>query len=75
MKRHIVKDVIIASPPLTLFFSYALPARGLLLASKATYNMLPAFLFNLISRDQWGVRRDAPGVARELYQGQEKEVG
>ena len=48
MKRHIIKDVIVALLPPALFLAYALPARGLLVSSRATYNMLPLPLFNLI---------------------------
>lgn len=48
MKRHIIKDVTVALLPLTLFFSYALLGRRLSFASRATYNLLPISLFNLI---------------------------
>lgn len=49
MKRHIIKDIILALLPLALFFCYVIPARQLSMYSSRYLKPMPFMMFSLLA--------------------------
>jgi len=49
VKRHIVKDIVLALLPLSLFLAYAFPAYSLKIYNAYSFNYVPFALFLLVA--------------------------